>query len=144
MLWCSSVPNLSNLLDHTQQKTVHVYDQGKCVVAGWAQTFPSWLRTFYCNDHMFHLNVAVGIYTALPAPGWQVFTSSAEHADSTMPPNTGLDRPLKIKSRARCYKEVKYHMDPFREMRWKCSNAMQLQHGKTVSCGFKLTHAYIK
>lgn len=77
MLWHSSVPNLSNLLVYTQEKTVHVYDQGKCVVAGWAQTFPSWLRSFYCNEHTFHLSIAVGIYTALPAPGWQVLMSSA-------------------------------------------------------------------
>jgi len=41
--------------------------QGKFIAAVWAQNSPSSLRSFYCNDHMFHLSIAVGIYTALPA-----------------------------------------------------------------------------
>lgn len=60
----------------SQGKTVLAQDHGKSIVAVWALNLPSLLRSFYRNDHMVHLNVAVGIYTALPALNWHVLMSS--------------------------------------------------------------------
>lgn len=138
MQWHSSAPNLSNSWSGPKEKQCtcpgsrlgsNLTPMAQVTLWQWAHVSPErccWHK--YCSA----------------CSGWQGLMSSAQHGDGTLLPNPGLDTPLKIKSRARCPKEVKHHMDPFREMRWKHSNTLQLQHGKTVSCGFIPTCAYIK